>query len=90
MPAFVKLEAVFPYRFFSDGHAAARWSGEGSYIIIGRSTEEDEGQSPLDLDECEHEFVPATGRSLRDFIEDWEGAVDELGDTEERKSFHAV
>lgn len=45
-PALVKLEAVFPYRFFlgrdRDGKttaaaaATAGWSSEGSYIIIGR------------------------------------------------------
>lgn len=75
-PAFVKLEAVFPYRFFSDGNAAARWCGEGSYIIIGRPPV-DEHQSPLNLDECEQEFGPATERCLGDFIDEWECSVDE-------------
>lgn len=37
----------------------------------------DEGQSPLNLDESEHEFGPATARSLRDFIDEWDCAVDE-------------
>lgn len=87
MPAFVKLEAVFPYRFFVDRHAAARWSGEGSYIIIGKLTVEDEEQSLLSPDECEREFAPPTERSLRDFVEDWEGTVNELRATEERESF---
>lgn len=88
-PAFIKLEAVFPYRFFSDGNAAARWSGEGSYIIIGRPPV-DEGQSPLNLDESEHEFGPATARSLRDFIDEWDCAVDETVDEEvEGRDSHA-
>ncbi|CAN8105961.1 unnamed protein product [Discula destructiva] len=82
-PAFVKLEAVFPYRFFSEGNSAARWSGEGSYIIIGRPPMDDY-QSPLNPDEFEHEFGPATERSLRDFIDEWECTVDETaGEVEE-------
>lgn len=90
MPAFVKLEAMFPYRFFSDRHAAAHWSGEGSHIIVGRSPKVDEGHSPLNLHEPEHEFGPSTERSLRNYIEDWEGAVSDLETSEERRFFHAV
>lgn len=37
-PTLVRLEAVFPYRFFVDSKAASSpaWSSEGSYIVIGR------------------------------------------------------
>ncbi|KAJ4416265.1 hypothetical protein N0V82_006869 [Gnomoniopsis sp. IMI 355080] len=89
MPAFVKLEAVFPYRFFSDRHAAARWSGEGSYIVIGKLPVQDEEQSSLGLDERGNECGSTAERSLRDYIENWEDNMNELGATEERKSFHA-
>lgn len=90
MPAFVKLEAMFPYRFFSDRHAVAHWSGEGSHMIIGRSPAADEGHSPVNLYDHEHEFGPSTERSLRNYIEDWEGAVSDLETSEERRFFHAV
>lgn len=90
MPAFVKLEAMFPYRFFSDSHAVAHWSGEGSNMINGRTHVEDEGYCPSNLYEGEHELGSSTERSLRNFIEDWEGTVSDLETSEERRFFHAV
>lgn len=90
MPAFVKLEAIFPYRFFSGRHAVAHWSGEGSHTINGRLPVEDKSHSPLNLYEREHEFGPSTERSLRNFIEDWEGTVSEPEASEERRFFHDV
>lgn len=90
MPAFVKLEAMFPYRFFSDPRAVAHWSGEGSSIIVGRSPVDDDGPSPSNLYEGEHELAQSTERSLRNFIQDWEGTVSDLETSEEQKLFHAV
>lgn len=90
MPAFVKLEAMFPYRFFSDRQTVAQWSGEGSHIMIGESPVEVEGHSPVHLYENEDEFGPSTERSLRSYIEDWEGEVSDLETFEERRFFRAV
>lgn len=50
----------------------------------------EEYQSLLDLDKCEYEFGPAMERSLQDLIEDWEVAVDEQEESEERKGSPAV
>lgn len=83
-PGFVRLEAVFPHCFFSDNNSAARWSGEGSYVIIGRRPI-DEDQSLLALDERQHEFGPAPERCLRDLIDEWEYAVDETADGAEAR-----
>ncbi|KAJ4396650.1 hypothetical protein N0V93_000871 [Gnomoniopsis smithogilvyi] len=89
MPAYVRLEAVFPYCFFSSRHTAAHQNGEVPYIVIGKAPVKNEPNPPY-MDECDHKIEPSIERSLHDFIEDWEGTVDELGATEERKSFHAL
>lgn len=82
-PAFVKLEAVFPYRFFANGRTATTtgWSSEGSYIIIGRpplvaGTNTGMADSPpLQCEDFEHAFQTVHERSLQDFIDEWEYAA---------------
>lgn len=50
----------------------------------------DDCQSPLNLDESEHEFGPATARSLKDFIDEWHCQVDEtVAEREEWREAHA-
>ncbi|KUI72870.1 hypothetical protein VM1G_08450 [Cytospora mali] len=72
-PAFVKLEAVFPYRFFADGNAASPpgRSSEGSYIIIGRPPLELHPGDPHSQD-CGQDFQAVPEKSLQDYIDEWD------------------
>lgn len=44
---------------------------------------EDQGESPLKVDESKYEFRPTMQRSLRDLVADWKDTVDELLGNEE-------
>ena len=85
-PAFVKLEAVFPYRHFADNNAASSpaWtsSSEDSYIIIGRPAKDlrlggsrlqDHGRGPQDVRE----------KSRQEYIDEWDDYATELLDADD-------
>lgn len=88
-PAVVKLEAVLPYRLFSDGNSAPEgWGSEDSYIIIGPppmvcagtspaagDTGVMEEKNPLGCPETERDFQTVHDMSLQDLIDDWEYAA---------------
>lgn len=77
-PAYVKLEAVIPYRYAHDSSlGAAALSGEGSYIIIGRPPQDTNGGSgqmylPGPLADCWHQLQTVREKSLQEYIDEWE------------------
>lgn len=84
-PAYVKLEAMIPYRFASDSTlATSGLSEDGSYIIIWRPPPDSYGDGrpeclPGSSGEGLHQLKGAPGRSLQDFIHDYEYPTGPLG-----------